>query len=67
MRSASIVSAWVYRILLRLCRPLSADGRHLQQSEALYRTSRAYGFRGINMDLIYGLPKQTVADFAQHN
>ncbi|MCX6831951.1 MAG: oxygen-independent coproporphyrinogen III oxidase [candidate division Zixibacteria bacterium] len=36
----------------------------LQQSEALYHTSRAYGFRCINMDLIYGLPKQTVADFA---
>jgi len=30
----------------------------LQQSEALYRTSRAYGFRGINMDLIYGLPNK---------
>ncbi len=37
----------------------------LQQSEALYQTCRAYGFRGINMDLIYGLPKQTVTDFAR--
>lgn len=37
----------------------------LAESEALFRQCRALGFRGINMDLIYGLPKQTVADFAK--
>lgn len=37
----------------------------LQQSEALYRTCRHFGFTGINMDLIYGLPKQTLSDFSR--
>ncbi len=37
----------------------------LNQSEALYRSCRALGYRGLNMDLIYGLPKQTVPDFAR--
>ncbi len=33
--------------------------------EHIITQSRALGFRGINLDLIYGLPKQTVASFAE--
>lgn len=35
----------------------------LAESEALFRACRGLGFTGINMDLIYGLPKQRVSDF----
>lgn len=33
--------------------------------EHIITQSRALGFRGTNLDLIYGLPKQTVASFAE--
>jgi len=35
------------------------------QVEALMHDARALGFASINMDLIYGLPKQTAASFAR--
>jgi oxygen-independent coproporphyrinogen-3 oxidase len=42
-----------------------AIGRRQTEEEtaAIYRTGRKLGFAGINMDLIYGLPRQTIADY----
>jgi oxygen-independent coproporphyrinogen-3 oxidase len=37
----------------------------VEETEALVAHSRTLGFRGINVDLIYGLPKQTEAGFAR--
>lgn len=37
----------------------------VEQTAALVRAARAAGFRGINVDLIYGLPLQEVASFAR--
>jgi oxygen-independent coproporphyrinogen-3 oxidase len=36
-----------------------------EQVEALMREARAIGFESINVDLIYGLPKQTAESFAR--
>lgn len=36
-----------------------------EQTLAVLREARVLGFRSINMDLIYGLPRQTVASFAR--
>ncbi|MCG2595524.1 oxygen-independent coproporphyrinogen III oxidase [Ramlibacter sp. XY19] len=36
-----------------------------EQVEALMREARAIGFESINVDLIYGLPKQTAQSFAR--
>lgn len=33
------------------------------QTEATYRLGRELGFLGINMDLVYGLPRQTIGDY----
>ena len=43
-----------------------AIGRNqtLEQTEKLFDHSRKLGFGGINVDLIYGLPLQTVKDFS---
>jgi len=35
----------------------------VQQTRRLIEHARGHGFRGINVDLIYGLPKQTLATF----
>ena len=37
----------------------------LEETRAVIEAGRANGFRSINMDLIFGLPRQTVAGFAQ--
>lgn len=36
-----------------------------EQTEAVMKAARQLGFRSINIDLIYGLPKQTPAGFAK--
>lgn len=36
-----------------------------EETRAVITAARATGFRSVNMDLIYGLPKQTVAGFSQ--
>lgn len=36
----------------------------VEQTRALIEHARGHGFRGINVDLIYGLPHQTAASFA---
>ena len=36
----------------------------LESTQAVIRAGRAHGFRSINMDLIFGLPKQTLEGFA---
>ncbi|MEW5701004.1 MAG: oxygen-independent coproporphyrinogen III oxidase [Candidatus Zixiibacteriota bacterium] len=38
-------------------------GQTFAQTETTHELGRALGFTGINMDLIYGLPRQTVAEF----
>jgi oxygen-independent coproporphyrinogen-3 oxidase len=45
----------------------TAIGRNQEESEAvaLYQHSRQLGFSGINFDLIYGLPKQSIESFAR--
>jgi oxygen-independent coproporphyrinogen-3 oxidase len=40
-------------------------GQTFAQTEATYALGRELGFTGINMDLIYGLPRQTVAEFSE--
>lgn len=40
-------------------------GQTSTQTQATYELGRELGFAGINMDLIYGLPRQTVADFTE--
>lgn len=35
----------------------------IEQTEEIYQAARAIGFRGINFDLIYGLPGQTAESF----
>jgi len=44
-----------------------AIGRHqsIEQSVAAYREVRRAGFEGINVDLCYGLPRQTEATFGE--
>ncbi|MFZ5979525.1 MAG: oxygen-independent coproporphyrinogen III oxidase [Candidatus Zixiibacteriota bacterium] len=44
-----------------------AIGRNqtLEQTEMIFNKSRELGFSGINIDLIYGLPLQTVEDFTR--
>lgn len=37
----------------------------VEQTQAVLETGRKLGFRSTNVDLIYGLPKQTVESFAQ--
>lgn len=34
-----------------------------EQTEETYRLGRELGFLGINMDLVYGLPRQTIEDY----
>lgn len=36
-----------------------------EQTRAVIDAARAYGFRSVSVDLIYGLPKQTLSRFAQ--
>jgi len=45
----------------------AAIGRNqtLEQTEKIFNRCRRLGFSGINIDLIYGLPFQTVPDFAR--
>jgi oxygen-independent coproporphyrinogen-3 oxidase len=45
----------------------TAIGRNQEETMAveLYRYSRELGFSGINFDLIYGLPKQTMESFSK--
>ena len=45
----------------------TAIGRNQEESEAvaLYKYSRQLGFSGINFDLIYGLPKQSIESFTR--
>ncbi|HUU46922.1 MAG TPA: oxygen-independent coproporphyrinogen III oxidase [Acidobacteriota bacterium] len=38
-------------------------GQTMAETEATYNLGRELGFTGINMDIIYGLPEQTVAEF----
>lgn len=38
-------------------------GQTVKQTERMYTVGRELGFLGINMDLVYGLPRQTVADY----
>jgi len=44
-----------------------AIGRHqtVAQTEELFNLCRELGFGGINVDLIYGLPRQTISEFAK--
>ncbi len=37
----------------------------IEQTRAVIDACRHYGFRSVNVDLIYGLPKQTLAGFAR--
>jgi oxygen-independent coproporphyrinogen-3 oxidase len=37
----------------------------VEETEAVIRAARAHGFRSVNVDLIYGLPKQTLEGFAR--
>jgi len=37
----------------------------LEQTEQVIRVAREHGFRSVNVDLIYGLPKQTLEGFAR--
>jgi len=37
----------------------------VEQTRAVIDTARVHGFRSINMDLIFGLPKQTLEGFAE--
>ena len=37
----------------------------VEQTESVMRAARAHGFKSINVDLIYGLPKQTVEGFSR--
>jgi len=37
----------------------------LEETQQIIQTARAHGFRSINIDLIYGLPKQTPESFAR--
>ncbi|MBI5868730.1 MAG: oxygen-independent coproporphyrinogen III oxidase [candidate division Zixibacteria bacterium] len=38
-------------------------GQTVSQTEATFTLGRELGFAGINMDLVFGLPRQTLADF----
>ncbi len=38
-------------------------GQTVAQTQATYRLGRELGFYGVNMDLVFGLPRQTVEDF----
>lgn len=38
-------------------------GQTVAQTEASYTLGRELGFAGINMDLVFGLPRQSLADF----
>lgn len=40
-------------------------GQTINETAVLYFLGRDLGFKGINMDLVYGLPRQTLPDFAQ--
>lgn len=42
---------------------LIGRGQSVQQTEATIDTARAVGFGSINLDLVYGLPGQTVSSF----
>src|SRR4249919_994854 len=37
----------------------------VEETRAVIEACRAHGFRSVNVDLIYGLPKQTLAGFAE--
>ncbi len=38
-------------------------GQTVEQTEATFMLGRELGFAGINMDLVFGLPRQTLTDF----
>ena len=62
--SASTGRAWACRISTRRCRPRSIASSRPRRRSAIIDACRRYGLRSVNVDLIYGLPKQTRAGFA---
>ena len=65
MRSASHASASACRISIPPYRRRSGGSSLPSWSREVVAAAREAGFRGINLDLIYGLPRQTVASFSR--
>ena len=64
--SASTAPASACRISIRPCRRRSTASRASRKRCASSTPAAAHGFRSVNVDLIYGLPKQTLDGFRAH-
>ena len=62
--SGSIVSLSAYRISIRRCKRPSTACRAFEITQQTVEAARDAGFKSINLDLIYGLPRQTRDTFA---
>src|SRR6202158_2888944 len=61
--SGSIASASVYRISYPEVQKAVNGTQSETETRAVLDLARASGFRSLNVDLIYGLPRQTLAGF----